>query len=73
MLRLIMEQGNGVTELTHRSTVNDGSWHNLTVIINSQLVKLTLDGASQMKKSSQGGQKHIDLTDRNIHIPMRAL
>ena len=65
---MLMEQGNGVTELVHSSSVSDGSWHNISLVLNSDVLELDVDGSLDMKKPTRGPQKHIDLTDRQLHI-----
>jgi len=59
-----MDQGNGLSELEHTRGISDGTWHNLTITFNSDLLELIVDGNSEIKKPTKGPQKHIDLTDR---------
>ena len=61
---MLLDKGNGVTELQHSVTVSDGQWHNLHVLFNADILELTVDGAKQTKAPMRGAQKHIDLTDR---------
>ena len=61
-----MNQGNGLTEVTHPLSVSDGHWHNVTVVFNYDVLDLNIDGSSELKKPVAGAKKQIDLTNRLV-------
>ena len=63
-VRLLVDQGNGVSELTHGAHVSDGQWHKITAVFRSERLEVSVDGESKVSTPSKGTNKHIDLTDR---------
>ena len=63
-VRLLLDQGNGVSELWHDAIVSDGKWHKITAVFRSDRLEITVDGNSKHSAPGKGTNKHIDLTDR---------
>ena len=41
---LLLDQGNGVSELWHDSIVSDGHWHKITTVFRSDRLEISVDG-----------------------------
>ena len=63
-LRLLLDQGNGVSELRHDTRVNDGEWHTITTVFRPDRLEISVDGSNKFSAPNRGTNKHIDLTDR---------
>ena len=63
-VRLLLDQGNGVSELWHEAVVSDGHWHKITTVFRSDRLEISVDGNNKFSAPSKGTNKHIDLTDR---------
>ena len=63
-LRLLLDQGNGVSELKHDADIGDGGWHQVTTVFRSDRLEISVDGNSKFSAPNLGTNKHIDLTDR---------
>ncbi|XP_063215529.1 chondroitin sulfate proteoglycan 4 isoform X2 [Bacillus rossius redtenbacheri] len=61
--RLLLEKGDGVTELLGSQLVSDGRWHTLSVQFNPTLIEVSVDGLSSSLKLPQGGNRYLDLSD----------
>ena len=62
--RLLLDQGNGVSELWHDANVSDGQWHKITTVFRSDRLEISVDGNNKFSAPNKGTNKHIDLTDR---------
>lgn len=63
-VRLLLDQGNGVSELRHDALVNDGDWHKITAVFRPDRLEISVDGTNKYSAPNRGTNKHIDLTDR---------
>ena len=63
-VRLLLDQGNGVSELWHDVGVSDGHWHKITTVFRSDRLEISVDGNNKFSAPNKGTNKHIDLTDR---------
>ncbi len=64
-LRLIMDTGNGMTEVINEAVVTDGEWHLITVQINPVMFEITVDGkfVGSSHVVPRQGNKHLDLSE----------
>ena len=63
-VRLLLDQGNGVSELHHQTDISDGQWHKITTVFRSDRLEISVDGNNKFSAPNSGTNKHIDLTDR---------
>ena len=63
-VRLLLDQGNGVSELKHDTNIGDGRWHKITTVFRSDRLEISVDGNNKFSAPNSGTNKHIDLTDR---------
>ena len=63
-VRLLLDQGNGVSELKHDTNIGDGRWHKITTVFRSDRLEISVDGNNTFSAPNKGTNKHIDLTDR---------
>lgn len=54
-------QGNGIVELSSKSAVNDGRWHELLARFNPSYMEISVDGANETLRPSPGESQHLDL------------
>ena len=63
-VRLLLDQGNGVSELEHGTEIANGRWHKITTVFRSDRLEISVDGNNTFSAPNKGTNKHIDLTDR---------
>uniref|UniRef100_A0ABD2VZ75 Laminin G domain-containing protein n=1 Tax=Trichogramma kaykai TaxID=54128 RepID=A0ABD2VZ75_9HYME len=61
-VRLLMNKGNGPTELTHAYLVSDGHWHRLQFDFAPNLIGIGVDGRFQ-NLSIASGNRYLDLAE----------
>ncbi|KZC12862.1 Chondroitin sulfate proteoglycan 4, partial [Dufourea novaeangliae] len=62
-IRLLMNKGNGPTELIHGATVADGEWHRVLVDFNPNGIGITVDRQEKTIGLPSGGNRYLDLAD----------
>ncbi|XP_033328605.2 chondroitin sulfate proteoglycan 4-like protein [Megalopta genalis] len=62
-IRLLMNKGNGPTELIHGAPVNDGKWHRVVVDFNPSGIGITVDRQERTIGLPSGGNRYLDLAD----------
>ena len=62
-IRLLMNKGNGPTELTHPTIVSDGKWHSIVVDFNPSAIGITVDKQEKTMALPLGGNRYLDLAD----------
>jgi len=62
-IRLLMNKGNGPTELIHGTAVADGKWHNVVVDFNPSGLGITVDHHEKTMALPSGGNRFLDLAD----------
>lgn len=61
-IRLIMNKGNGATELIHPSMIADGNWHSVQVDFTTSFIGIGIDGEAH-NQSLASGNRYLDLAD----------
>lgn len=62
-IRLLMNKGNGPTELTHSTLVADGKWHSVSVDFNPNGLGIAVDRHEKTMALPSGGNRFLDLAD----------
>lgn len=62
-VRLLMNKGNGPTELIHSTIVSDGKWHSIVVDFSPSTIGITVDKQEKMMALPSGGNRYLDLAD----------
>ncbi|XP_011875001.1 PREDICTED: chondroitin sulfate proteoglycan 4-like [Vollenhovia emeryi] len=62
-IRLLMNKGNGPTELTHGTPVADGKWHSVIVDFNPSGLGIAVDRQEKTMALPSGGNRFLDLAD----------
>ncbi|KAG7201656.1 hypothetical protein KM043_004386 [Ampulex compressa] len=62
-IRLLMNKGNGPTELIHGSTVADGKWHRVIVDFSPSAIGISVDRQEKTMALPSGGNRYLDLAD----------
>lgn len=62
-IRLLMNKGNGPTELIHGTPVADGKWHRVAVDFNPSGIGITVDRQEKAITLPSGGNRYLDLAD----------
>ncbi|XP_068083524.1 chondroitin sulfate proteoglycan 4 [Anabrus simplex] len=62
-IRLLMNKGNGPTELQNEQTVSDGKWHSVVVQFNPTFMEISVDGTAVSLRLPQGGNRYLDLAE----------
>ncbi|XP_076245402.1 chondroitin sulfate proteoglycan 4-like protein [Calliopsis andreniformis] len=62
-IRLLMNKGNGPTELIHGATVADGKWHRVLVDFNPSGIGIAVDRQEKTISLPSGGNRYLDLAD----------
>lgn len=62
-VRLLMNKGNGPTELTHGTPVADGKWHSVIVDFNPSGLGIAVDRLEKTMALPSGGNRFLDLAD----------
>ncbi|XP_011053111.1 PREDICTED: chondroitin sulfate proteoglycan 4 [Acromyrmex echinatior] len=62
-IRLLMNKGNGPTELTHGTLVADGKWHSVIVDFNPSGLGIAVDRHEKTMALPSGGNRFLDLAD----------
>ncbi|XP_050584236.1 chondroitin sulfate proteoglycan 4 isoform X1 [Bombus affinis] len=62
-IRLLMNKGNGPTELIHGTPVADGKWHRVAVDFNPSGIGITVDRQEKTITLPSGGNRYLDLAD----------
>ncbi|XP_076221129.1 chondroitin sulfate proteoglycan 4-like protein [Nomia melanderi] len=62
-IRLLMNKGNGPTELIHGAPVADGKWHRVLVDFNPSGIGITVDRQEKTISLPSGGNRYLDLAD----------
>lgn len=62
-IRVLMNKGNGPTELTHPNLVADGKWHSVTVDFNPTAIGINVDSHDKRMNLPLGGNRYLDLTE----------
>ncbi|XP_070515030.1 chondroitin sulfate proteoglycan 4 isoform X2 [Cardiocondyla obscurior] len=62
-IRLLMNKGNGPTELTHGTLVADGKWHSVIVDFNPNGLGIAIDRHEKTMALPSGGNRFLDLAD----------
>lgn len=63
-VRLLMNKGNGATELIHSTAVKDGKWHKVIIDFSPTIIGISIDEkpAEQLNLPS-GGNRYLDLAE----------
>ncbi|XP_057318749.1 chondroitin sulfate proteoglycan 4 [Microplitis mediator] len=63
-VRLLMNKGNGATELIHSAAVKDGKWHKVIIDFSPTIIGISIDEkpAEQLNLPS-GGNRYLDLAE----------
>lgn len=61
-IRILMNKGNGPTELIHRVPVADGIWHHVQLDFTPNFIGISVDGQAQ-NMSLPSGNRFLDLAD----------
>ncbi|XP_046827516.1 chondroitin sulfate proteoglycan 4 isoform X1 [Vespa crabro] len=62
-IRLLMNKGNGPTELIHGNMVSDGKWHRIVVDFSPSGIGITVDRQEKTMALPSGGNRYLDLAD----------
>ncbi|XP_076636368.1 chondroitin sulfate proteoglycan 4-like protein [Colletes latitarsis] len=62
-IRLLMNKGNGPTELIHDTPVADGKWHRVVVDFNPSGIGIAVDQQEKTITLPSGGNRYLDLAD----------
>lgn len=62
-IRLLMNKGNGPTELIHSTVIADGKWHSVIVVFNPSGLGITVDRHEKTMALPSGGNHFLDLAD----------
>ncbi|XP_043505299.1 chondroitin sulfate proteoglycan 4 isoform X1 [Polistes fuscatus] len=62
-IRLLMNKGNGPTELIHGNVVSDGKWHRIVVDFSPSSIGIAVDRQEKTIALPSGGNRYLDLTD----------
>ncbi|KAK2583832.1 hypothetical protein KPH14_009726 [Odynerus spinipes] len=62
-IRLLMNKGNGPTELIHGSAVSDGKWHRVVVDFSPSGIGIAVDRQEKTMALPSGGNRYLDLAD----------
>ncbi|KAL6266369.1 hypothetical protein P5V15_003224 [Pogonomyrmex californicus] len=62
-IRLLMNKGNGPTELTHGTLVSDGKWHSVIVDFNPSSLGIAIDHYEKTMALPSGGNRFLDLAE----------
>ncbi|KOC68137.1 Chondroitin sulfate proteoglycan 4, partial [Habropoda laboriosa] len=62
-IRLLINKGNGATELIHGTPVADGKWHRVLVDFNPSGIGITVDHQEKTMTLPSGGNRYLDLAD----------
>ncbi|CAK9831143.1 Chondroitin sulfate proteoglycan 4 [Anthophora retusa] len=62
-IRLLMNKGNGPTELIHGTPVADGKWHRVLVDFNPSGIGIAVDRQEKTMTLPSGGNRYLDLAD----------
>ncbi|KAF7993527.1 hypothetical protein HCN44_010122 [Aphidius gifuensis] len=62
-IRLLMNKGNGATEILHKMYVSDGKWHKIIIEFNPNFIGITIDENSEKLNLPSGGNRYLDLAD----------
>ncbi|XP_043482850.1 chondroitin sulfate proteoglycan 4 isoform X2 [Leptopilina heterotoma] len=62
-VRVLMNKGNGPTELIHSTIVSDGKWHSIVVDFSPSKIGITVDKQKKMMELPSGGNRYLDLAD----------
>ena len=62
-VRLLMNKGNGPTELIHPDIVADGRWHHLQLDFTPSFIGIHVDGQPRNLSLPAGGNRYLDLAD----------
>lgn len=62
-IRLLMNKGNGPTELIHGAPVADGKWHRVLVDFNPSGIGIAVDRQEKTIGLPSGGNRYLDLAD----------
>lgn len=62
-LRLLVDKGNGPTELVSDATIADGEWHAVVVHFSPSFMEIAVDRRSSTLQLPPGGNRFLDLGD----------
>lgn len=62
-IRLLMNKGNGATELIHSAIVSNGEWHKIIIDFNQNITGITVDDQSERLNLPTGGNRYLDLAE----------
>ncbi|XP_017888198.1 chondroitin sulfate proteoglycan 4 isoform X2 [Ceratina calcarata] len=62
-IRLLMNKGNGPSELIHGTPVADGKWHRVVVDFNPSGIGIAVDRQENTMNLPSGGNRYLDLAD----------
>lgn len=62
-IRVLMNKGNGPTELIHGTMVADGKWHRIAIEFSPSIIGIIIDGSEKTKALPSGGNRYLDLAD----------
>ncbi|XP_014468132.1 PREDICTED: chondroitin sulfate proteoglycan 4 isoform X2 [Dinoponera quadriceps] len=62
-IRLLMNKGNGPSELIHGTVVADGNWHSVIVDFNPSGIGIAVDRHEKAMALPSGGNRFLDLAD----------
>ncbi|KAK0091244.1 hypothetical protein PV326_003535 [Microctonus aethiopoides] len=62
-IRLLMNKGNGATELIHSAIVSNGKWHKIIIDFNQNITGITVDDQSERLNLPTGGNRYLDLAE----------
>lgn len=62
-LRLLVDKGNGPTELISDATIADGEWHAVVVHFSPNFMEISIDRRSSTLQLPPGGNRFLDLGD----------
>ncbi|CAG5093715.1 Similar to CSPG4: Chondroitin sulfate proteoglycan 4 (Homo sapiens) [Cotesia congregata] len=63
-VRLLMNKGNGATELIHSLTVKDGKWHKVIIDFSPTIIGISIDEEpTERLNLPSGGNRYLDLAE----------
>lgn len=62
-IRLLMNKGNGATELIHSVLVVDGNWHKVIIDFNPSMIGISVDEQAERLNLPTGGNRYLDLAE----------
>lgn len=62
-IRVLMNKGNGPSELTHTRNVTDGKWHRVSVDFNPSMITIKIDELEKRMTLPSGGNRYLDLAE----------